>query len=337
MKKVTIQDIANLAGVSKSTVSRSLNNNSMIAASTRSRIQKLARDLNFSYNANARSLTLNKVDTIGIITSEDRSVTDYIDLLTGSVREYFESRGIDVLIAHANNAETGESNIQRLVQTAKVSGLFIISPEVRTEDWSFLKETGFPSVIVHFRPENTCYSDFNCFFVDNEKGGYFAAELLIKNGRHRLLTLTEGKGQIQFLDRTAGFIRAIEKHNLKESRHNIIEGECSYEFAYQVIRDKISLFRQIDGIFVQSDVMAAGVLNALQDMKIIIPDDIAVVGFDDVTFSSYLRPGLTTIRQPRTVLIEEASRNLFNQMEGQKQVPEVKIYEPRVIIRQSCR
>lgn len=336
-KKITIQDIARIAGVSKSTVSRSLNDNPMIAESTRKKIKKIAEDLRFTYNTNARSLTLKKVDSVAIITTSDKSATDYMNLLIDSAREYFENFGIDVLIAHPENSATGESNIRRLVMTAKVSGLFIICPHIKNEDWDFLKETAFPCVVTHFRPGNTYYNHFNCFFVDNEKGGYMATELLIKNSRKNILTISEGKGQIQFLDRTAGYMKALEDHKLPVHEEYIIEGECSYEFAYQSIIDRKALLRKIDGIFVQADVMAAGVINALQDMGISIPDDIAIVGFDDVAYSSYLRPALTTTRQPRERLIESASRNLFDQIEGTKKAAmEMRLFNPELILRSSC-
>jgi DNA-binding LacI/PurR family transcriptional regulator len=335
--KITIQDIARIAGVSKSTVSRSLNDNPMIAENTRKKIHRIARDLNFTYNTSARSLTLNKIDSIGIITTEDIAVTDYINLLTGTVREYFEEQGIDVLLAHAQNRKTGESNIQRLVRTAKVSGLFIISPDVKNEDWDFLRSTGFPSVIAHFRPGNTLYSDFNCFFVDNRKGGYEAGKCLIRSSRTRLMTMTEGKGQIQFLDRTAGFIQALSEQGLELEEQHFIEGECSYAYAYQAIMDRKSLLRKIDGIFVQADVMAAGVINALQDLKIPVPGQIAVIGFDDVTYSSYLRPSLTTIRQPGLKLIRAASCCLFDQIESPEIIePKQILFSPELLIRQSC-
>lgn len=339
MKKVTIKDIARIAGVSHSTVSRSLNDSPYVAERTKKNIKRIARELNFEFNANARSLSTNKTGTIGVIYPEifERFGSFYyIELLLRAVRHSLEQAQMDTIITFSRNNFTGESNIQNLISRRKVDGLLIIHPYISNEDWTFLNSRRIPVVLLHFKPRNISYGDLNYIFVDHELGGYLATELLINNGRKNLLCINEDSPELQFIERMAGFKRALGEYDLALHQRNVLYGSCTYEFGYQTIMDRRGILSEIDGIFAEADIMAMGAIAALLDLGIRVPDDIAVVGYDDIEFGRIYRPALTTVHQPREKLVADACDRLVQMIAGNQESPLQEMIRPELVIRESC-
>ncbi|WP_319562508.1 LacI family DNA-binding transcriptional regulator [Marispirochaeta sp.] len=339
MKKVTIKDIAKIAGVSHSTVSRSLNDSPHVSEKTKRLIKRIARDLNFEFNANARSLSTNRTGTIGVICPEifERFGSFYyMELLMRSVRQSLEKASMDTIITFARNSYTGESNIQKLVNRRKIDGLLLIHPNISSEDWQFINLRRIPYVVLHFKPQNVSYNDMHYIFVDHEYGGFLATEHLMRDGRRNILCINEDSSELQFIERMAGYKQALAEHDIPVVNRNILYGSCTYEFGYQTIMDHRGIISDIDGIFAEADIMAIGAIAALLDMGVKVPDDVAVVGYDDIEFGRIFRPSLTTVHQPRERLVSDACERLVRLVEGDSLPLLQEMIKPELIIRESC-
>ena len=339
MKKVTIKDIARIAGVSHSTVSRSLNDNPNVSEKTRRTIKRIARDMNFEFNANARSLSTNKTGTIGVIYPEifERFGSFYyIELLLRAVRHSLEKASMDSIITFSRNNYTGESNIQQLVNRRKVDGLLIIHPYIAGEDWEFISRRHVPFALLHFKPRNISYGDMDYIFVDHELGGYLATDHLIRSGRRNILCINEDSPELQFIERMAGYKRAHAEHDLPVHTRNVLYGSCTYEYGYQTVTDRRGVLSEIDGIFAEADIMALGAIAALLDLGIRVPEDVAVVGYDDIEFGRIYRPSLTTVHQPREKLVADACDRLVAVINGVDGPPLQELIQPELVLRESC-
>lgn len=339
-KQITIKDIAKIAGVSHSTVSRSLNDSPMVSAKTKLSIQRIARELNFEFNAGARSLSTRKTGTVGIVFPEifdDIGTYFYMNMMLRGIRHSLEKVSLDCIITYPRNPYTHQSNIQRIIRMKKIDGLFVIHPWVGREDWEFIAQSGIPYVVLHFKPKGVSYGSMNYIFTDHEYGGYLAASHLVSSGCRRIVCVTEDTPDLQFIERTAGFKRAMAEHGIELLPNSVIKGECSFDFGYQMIMDHRGILDEIDGIFAEADIMALGMIDALRDLDIKVPEDIRIMGYDDIDFGHFYRPGLSTIHQPREEMVRRGSERLLSMINGGTHDPLLQeVVLPELVVRQSC-
>ena len=337
---VTIRDIARIAGVSHSTVSRSLNDSPLISEKTKQRIQKIAQDLNFAFNASAQSLSTSRTGTVGIIYPELFDTFGnslYLGLLVQGLRHGFEKASLDSIGSFPYNHYTGESNIRKLISRKKVDGLLIIHPEIPAQDWDYIRESGIPFVVLHFKPRSYDYSWMDYLFTDHVAGGFMATDSLIKAGSGRILTLREDSRELQYVERTEGYRRALEAHGMGFDEKMVVGGDCSFEFGYESIWERKNDLPRIDGIFAQADLVALGAIEALKEMEIEVPEDMKVIGYDDTELGKYFRPKLTTVHQPREEHARLACERLINLLDGVEVKPPMQeVLTPIMIYRETC-
>jgi LacI family transcriptional regulator len=274
-KETTLRDVAKVAGVSMATVSRSLNDSTLIPEKTRRRVRGIADALGFEFNSHARSLITRRVGTIGIILPPEYDrfgVNLYHGTLHSSLRSVLECNDIDLLVAFLNNHFTGGNNITKLVARKKVDGLIIVQPVFAQELIDYLHSKDMPFVFSHYPPPDHCPPDVDVIYPDNEYGGYLAGKHFGALGKKRVLCLTTG--------------------GLKET-------EREYRLRLAGLRRGLSE----TGIELRpEDLMAIGSLLAIRDLGLRVPQDISVIGYDDTDLASSMRPSLTTIHQPREEL-----------------------------------
>jgi LacI family transcriptional regulator len=338
---MTIKDLAKIAGVSHSTVSRSLNDSPLISKETKERIKKLAREHHFDLNASARSLSTRKTGTIGIICTEVYDAQRnslYIAQLLDLIRINLDAAGYDSIITFPENRKTGESNIRRLITQRKVDGLLLIIPELDEEDRVLIERYSLPHIFLHFKhghfdgPAEYIYSD-------HFRGGYLAGEHLIKSGRDRIITMTEDLSKTEYFDRTEGFLAALDDHEIEPAENHILYGEVSFDYGFQAIMDNTEILSRIDGIFAQADIVALGAIEALRELGFRVPKDIGVIGYDDILLGGLFRPRLTTVHQPKEQQANLGVKRLLDMLgddEVSTSVPLRKIVEPVLVVRDSC-
>lgn len=337
---ITIKDIATIAGVNYSTVSRSLNDSPLVAQPTKDRIKKIAEELGFEFNANARSLTTSKTGTIGIIYPEnfdEFGIHLYYSSLHHQLRKSLEKVDLDLIVAFPQNRTTKENNVKKLITKQKVDGLIIAQSDLDQDTLRFISKAKIPFVFFH-HPVDSKFEDVDAVYTDHFQGGYLATQHLVKLGHQRIICMTAG-GEREFQLRTQGYKAALDDNRLGFDEDLIIEGKPYFQLAKQLIIERINMVKSVDAIFAQNDLMAWGVIEALKEMNIQVPQDIAVVGYDDIELSTYISPKITTIRQPREEIATLTCERLYELLNSKNTVRKRKKKTellPSLVIRESC-
>ncbi len=335
---ITVRDIARIASVSVSTVSRSLNDNPRISAETRERIKRIAAELDFDLDASARSLSTRRSGTVALVCPDFLDHFDnglYLNLLIHDLRNGLGSHGFDCLVTDAATS-SGVSNLRRLVLQRKVDGILLLLSGTMSEDWTLIRKRGIPVVQVHNSPAYFDPSRLDYFFTDNNMGGRLAAEALLESGSRRVACMTAPSSNSEMIERERGWEAALEARSIKPAAWLRIGEEGCFKGAYDFVRRNRETVAGLDGIFALTDVMALGALQGLADEGISVPRDMRVVGFDDIEIAEWSRPRLTTVRQPREEIARMATDRLFALLEGRGEGVEQRMIGPVLVRRESC-
>ena len=334
---MTIKDIAKLAGVSHSTVSRSLSDNPLIPSETRERIKAIARERGFEVNAIARSLSSGKTSCVALIYPEyfeRHSINIFFSSLLGHIRQVFEREMVDVLVSFPKNLHSGTSSIQRLANQRRVDGMLIVNNEIESEDLACLKGAKIPYVFLHKHPVGAEVSKADYFCTDHIAGGRIAGERLLSLGRRRLLCVS-ALGE-EFEARSEGFSKALGEAGVESGGSRTIYGDCSFEFGAGEATGRALAGRGVDGIFCQTDLMALGLVQGLVAAGKRVPEDISIVGYDDIDLGSYSRPALTTVHQPLGEIAALACERLIELLSGRgPSRPQHRLVSPSLVIRET--
>ncbi|OPJ62123.1 LacI family DNA-binding transcriptional regulator [Clostridium oryzae] len=334
---VTIKDIAKIAGVNHSTVSRSLNDSPLVAKETKKRILKIAKDMGFEFNANARGLKSSKTKTIALIHISGFTGFDvnmFFMNIQNNVCSIFESKGYDVISTTAKNQFNGESNIKKLISSNKVDGFIVCDDLIQQDDMKLLENCNLPFLFLHQRPKEKTSIKFEYFGTDHFKGGYIATKHLIEQQRKNIICISFNSGE--FDQRTDGMKQAMKDNGIEPHNAKVFIGDLSFSAGERIIIENRNLLSSIDAIFAQSDLMALGAVSQLLKYKIKVPEDIAVIGYDDIELSHILTPKLSTIHQPIQELSSFACERLLMQLQnGKNNDSAEKILEPSLVIRET--
>ena len=338
----TIKDIAKIAGVSHSTVSRCLNDSPLVSEKTKEKIKKIAKELHFEFNSNARYLSTKKTGTVAVIfpeaSNEKFMFSYYLSLMMFDIQAFFEKSSIDCIITTSRNRYTGESNILKVINRKKVDGLIIVHPDVDDDIMKRINSSGIPFIFLHYKPTYKKSEDFNYVTTNHYKGGYLATEFLIKQGLKKIINISIASHinrDLQFEERTDGYKSALKDHGIDEEY--IIQGKPNFNFGQEFVKKNVQLIKKSDAIFAQADVIALGLIKALNEQNIRVPDDISVIGYDDLEIGNYVTPALTTIHQPVDEQIFYGCGRMIELMEKKSIEEKMQvIFDPKLIIRDSC-
>lgn len=298
MKRLTLEDIGKLAGVSRATVSRVVNNHPNISPEVRERVESVIRETGYEPNLAARSLASKRSNIIGLIIPSvlKTNFTDpyYSHLLRGISQACYE---LDYTIALYlfQNPEQEEKSLSKIVSSGMVDGV-IITTDISHDMYAPLIKSKYTVPFIQLgstmsRQEKTIsYVD-----VDNIAGGYMATAHLVQQGRRRIAEITVATNTAG-IDRHIGYQNALKERNLPIDPALTAYTEFGDIGGYQAM--KTLLPQSPDGVFAQSDEMAIGAIKAIQEAGLRVPEDIAVVGFDDMPTAKDFDIPLTTIRQP---------------------------------------
>jgi len=316
---VTIKDIARIAGVTHSTVSRCLNDKPGVSDAMRTEIKKIAQDLGFEFNANARGLNTSKTGTIGIILEEDNSNSNlhfYTNSFLRHIRHRLEEEDLDTLTTFSRNNVSKKDNILKLVNRRKVDGLILLSSTIDRETVDFLNRTGTPFIFSHQIPSDS-FGTVNAVYCDHFNGGYTAARHLIDRGCRDVLCITREDPRDEFFQRTRGYETALEEAGLSVDPRRIVPGGYSLNCGRETIERIEPYLNQVDGIFAHTDLLALGVMKELKKRGIRIPEDIALIGYDNIELCTYVEPNLTSICQPSMEISVQTCEILIRLMAGE--------------------
>lgn len=335
-KRVTSQDVADLAGVSRTTVSFVLNDtpNAQISEETRQRVLEAAAKLSYYPNAAARSLASRKTGTIGLVLcqSPDRIFADaFLPEVIRGIGDVVQERDLRLLLQSVDDITKPDAYIG-LVREKRIDGIILSGPRSDDRQLPQLREEGFPIVLLG----QLKGSGVNFVDVDNVGGAKMAVEHLIRLGHQRIAMITNAPLQYTASeDRLWGYRRALEENGLLYDEQLVRYGDFREESGYEAMSQLLALSTPPKAIFVASDLVAFGVMEAIKERGLGIPQDIAIVGFDDVRLANYVDPPLTTVRLPAYKLGARAAATLIRIIDGES-VDNGVLLETELVIRESC-
>ena len=309
-----MSELAKIAGVSVSTVSRALAGSEAINIDTRTRIAALATEHGFEANRLARNLRMQRTEAIGVIIplghQADQPLTDPFFLtMIGHLADALSNRGYDMLLKRIIPGD--ERWLDRIMMAGVIDGAIIIGQSNQEATIDRVAQR-YPKIVVW----GAALPDqhYVCVGSDNRLGGTIATQHLIDQGRRRLLFLGDSAAP-EIAEREAGFLSACAAAGIGSEAHLLRVGLAG-DSAYQQILAAIERDRQVDGIFAASDVIAIAAIRALHASGRRVPEDVAVIGFDDVPIAEHLIPALTTVRQDVVQGAELLVSKLFDLLKG---------------------
>ncbi|EGF93272.1 periplasmic binding protein and sugar binding domain of the LacI family protein [Asticcacaulis biprosthecium C19] len=312
-----MSDIAKMAGVSLSSVSRALGGSSLVPEPQRQRILDLAEAHGYSVNQAARNLRLRTTETIGLVLpmghETGQKVTDpFLLELIGNLSEEVFHRGYDMLMSKNPAPRTGW--LKSLVQSHRFDAMLVLGQSDQHDNINALAANYAPMVVWGERLPHQAYCSVG---VDNALGGTLATEHLLSRGRRQILFL--GPAQVpEVASRLRGYVEALTDFGLPPKPNQIIDAHFTYESAYETVCALLASRRKFDAIFAASDVIAVAAITALTKTGRRVPEDVAVCGFDDVAMARTMAPSLTTVRQDLRMGAQLMVDLLFRRMNGEK-------------------
>ena len=324
----TISDVAERAGVSIATVSRVINGKTPVVPETAERVRLAIDELQFVPRPAARTLASRKTNTIGLVFSEIRGA--FFPQLLKGVESQLHEAGYELLVYSTHS----DRPIKRKpIGEHNTDGLLIFTTSLDKEEIVRLHKIGFPLVLMHESPP--AGMDIPVITVENKDGAVMLVEHLIEHGRRRIVFLRGPEGHEDSQWRERGYREALAAHNLPFDEALVASGEFDQETAYHAMKKIIQDGIDFDAVFAGDDDASIGVYRALKEARRLIPDDVAVVGFDDVEFAGYISPPLTTVRAPIEEVGREAVRHLLSLLNGE-QVQSLVLKRTELVIRESC-
>lgn len=327
----TLHELARLAGVTAATVSRALADNPEIAKSTRARIQALAQEHGFQINKAARNLRLGRTGAIGIVLPLGHEAGQHLSdpffmSLLGPLADEIAERGYDLLLSRVIPKDSRW--LDGIVDGGRVDGVILIGQSDQNEVIERVAARYRPMIVWGANAPGQAQVTVG---TDNVAGGRLAAEHLLAHGRQHLAFF--GNPEIpEFAARHAGFEQALHSAGIEAA--TLLPVHLTGEAAYRAIEDYLASHPAPDGIVAASDVIAMSALRALAAHGRRVPQDVSVVGYDDVQMAMYTNPSLSTIRQDVTTGARAMVDLLFQRMEG-KEVSSV-VMPPQLILRDSA-
>ena len=312
-KDVTIYDIAQKLDLSSATVSRALQDHPAINKNTRKKIQEVAKELGYRHNTFASSLRKQKTNTIGVIVHELNS--NFITSVLAGIEKITTQAGYDIIIAHSSESFEKEAANALNLFHKRVDGLIasLAFDTVGLDHYKAFEEKGIP-VIFFDRVEEK--SDSTKVIIDNYKCGYEASKHLIEQGCKRIVMVTASLKRNVYAQRHKGYTDALFDNGITYNKDLVLIKDLSEQCGVEAALEIMKMKPLPDGAFITNDFSAAVCMQTLKEHGVRIPEDIAVVGFNNDAISKIVEPQLTTIHYPGIDMGEIAARNLINHLKG---------------------
>lgn len=294
-KRMQMTDIARLAGVSISTVSRALSGSDLIPETTRQRIAALARSLNYQVNAGAANLRKKDIQTVGVVMLSDEMQTPsdpFILSILGHVADALDARGMSLLLSRICPGRS--SQMSAMVESGQVAGLIVIGQLTYHDELNALYARGIPMVVWGANLDDCLYPVVGS---DNYLGGLLAGRHLAAQGCQRIAFVgdaTHPETRLRF----EGYRAALAEAALPFLPELHLPVQFGTTRTREAMRQWLDEGHRFDGIFTISDVTAITAMGVLSERGIKVPQEVKVVGYDDVAIAAHLHPGLSTVRQP---------------------------------------
>ncbi len=330
MNSIKIKDVARLAGVSPACVSLVLNNKPYVSPETREKIYKAIKKLNYRPNIIARSLRKKETTTIGLVLPD--ITNPFFPEVARGVETRAKEYGFSVILCNSDADPVLEKESIEILLAKQVDGLILTSAH-RKNDLIENLEKDIPVVLVN---RELFPGKFDFVGIDNLNSAKTMVRHLLKLGHKRIAFIKGEPASSASADRYKGYILALKEAGIIYSKNLVKTGYLKYEGGYQAIQSLLASSSPPTAIFCANDMMALGALDACKDKGIKVPQDVAIVGFDDIWLASLKGIELTTIRQPRYLMGVNAVDLLIERITGKRDKIKRLILPSELVVRKTC-
>lgn len=329
---VTIMDVANASGVSYATVSRVLSGYEFVKESTRTRVMEAIEHLGYVANLQARSLAGGRSQVIGLLVPNlDNS---YVAAIMQGIDQELARAHYELILYTTHRHPSKESLFVSAMVSGLTEGLLLITPLVQTTYLDLLREQNFPYVLID---QADVTENSSVIEATNWQGAYEATSYLIQLGHTRIAFIKGSLAVRSAVDRLQGYKAALTNYNIPIRQELIVEGDYQQQSGYETTKKLLQSEDSLPtAIFASNDLSAFGAMDAVRECGLRIPDDISIIGFDDIPQASFVYPKLTTIRQPLEQMGQIAARMLLEQIEDQSLPPKRVTLATQLVIRDTC-
>lgn len=332
----TIKDISRISGVSVTQVSRALNNHSDVSQATKLLVHKIAKEIGYAANRSAQNLVMRKSNTLALVLSnieKSGGKDNIVYSLISGIYEFAESEGFEVVMFTTSSVHQRDKSFLQLCKEQNICGAVING--LRTDDPYYLEllNSEIPCVIIDNRLDGKETSTISC---DNTQAAFDAVTFLIEN-QHREIVMLNGRKEATITaERFKGYTLALEKAGLPLNPELIHYCDFQEQLAFETTKMLIKRRPSITAFFCASDMMAIGALKALQSLEIKVPEQVSIIGFDNIPLAEYMVPPLTTVSQDFNAMGFEAGKQLVKMIKHEPYKKNV-ILPHNLLVRKSVR
>jgi LacI family transcriptional regulator len=328
---VTIGDVARLAEVSIATVSHTINKTRFVSEELKARVYQAIEELGYMPNTVAQGLRAKKTKMIGLV------IPDCTNMYFAEIAQQIDQKGFklgyNVILCNSDNEAEKQHHYIRLLISKQVDGVILISTDHTEKDIELLEKHNVPTVLVD---RNVSSHNVDIIMVDNFKGGHIAAAHLVDCGYVRIGCVTGPANISSSIDRLNGFKEELKSHGLTIPKSYIVRGNFQYSGGKDAFGALMKLPDLPEAIFACNDMMALGCMHAALESGLRIPQDIAIIGYDNIIFNEITFIGLTTIAQPLQKITTQTILYLESRIQDKNIAPRTSIFDPALIVRESC-
>lgn len=332
---ITTRKLAELAGVSQTTISRCLNDSHEVSVETKERVRALAREHGYIIRQKAtKTLCTSARKVIGVLFMRNEFFKDlFLNQVLCELYSIIENENYYAMPLLDYYGVNGTERLRDLLSLGNLEGLIIINRKYDEVLDQYLSSIGLPHVYLIYHLRKTAKQS-HIIDTDNFAGGYLATRHLLELGHRKIATITSPLDE--YSDRTEGYKMALNEYGVPYDAELVFSAGISYQSYYEITRLKSDRFQEITALFGQFDVGAFGAINALSDMGYQVPKDVSVIGFDGLDAGTMCRPTLSTIKQPYSDLAIQTVERLIQLANRPNLRTESKVYlRPELIIRES--
>ncbi|MBB6671852.1 LacI family DNA-binding transcriptional regulator [Cohnella nanjingensis] len=331
----TMKDVARLAGVSPATVSLALGNDPRVNIKTRKLVREAADKLRYIPNEIGRSLRSQKTETIALViphTSQHVFSHPYFAKLLEGITEVLNENGYNLLLSTTAEENDEQSAYEKVLRNRRADGVIVSSASLFDRNFLRLVDSGFPVVYLGPWTNNDIYTVER----DDVMGAFSATDHLLKLGRRKIVHFTGPLNHQVGRDRLEGYRLAHQQNQVPVNEELVIEKDLSVNAGYEGVTELLDRQIPFDALFAGNDLMAIGAMKQLLERGIKVPEQISVVGFDDIDMASMFHPTLTTVHQPMKQTGILAAQKLLGVLNGREDIEKKTVLQTKLMIRESC-
>lgn len=327
---VKIKDVADAADVSTATVSRVLSNKPNVRPEVKQRVMDAVQQLGYRPNRVARSLRSNQSNIIGLIVSDIEN--PFFQQVSRAVEDAALEQGYSVVLCNTDEKPEKEMMYLQLLYDENAAGVILSPTRQATEDFSSIAALNLPMVVIDRRIKGGGYDNV---VTDNVQSAYNIVSHLIKQGHHRIGAVF-GTGSTTGRERREGYLQALKENNIKPAAEMVQFASPKEEDAFAATLKLLQLPERPDAIFTSNSLSAAGVLRALKENQVAIPEEIAFASFDETRWAPLVDPPITVIEQPTYEIGHTAAGLLIKRIKDPGRSTREVVLNTKLIVRQSC-